>query len=286
MANAPLFMGGLFNYSDPILNQPLYIYLWLMLIALSILCWLGWRYGSWKSFEAMHGLYYAFKAGSQAAFVFNSGLVADLVSEKEAKNIFDYSKWSYEGLSKVQAFLFNYATIFLPKLDFAHAILYKFGGRNLDVEIAKSLQNFEWEATSSVVLGGTHVDLVLDSDRWSIRESPQHEIVESLATQWNDANPTDQIHAYPKFQKYLIEGKIDCPPGIIKGLTISWTRIDQAFPINVANSEAAGPVREMALEMEQEEAMEFRKYYFYILGGGLGFAILIVMIRFISMKFL
>jgi hypothetical protein len=104
--------------------------------------------------------------------------------------------------------------------------------------------------------------------------------------QWNDANPNDQIHAYPKFQKYLIEGKIDCPPGIIKGITVSWTRIDQAFPINVANSEAAGPVREMAIEMENEEAMEFRKYYFYILGGGLGFAVLIVVLRFLSMKFL
>ena len=174
----------------------------------------------------------------------------------------------------------------MPKLDFAHALLYKFGGRNLDVDIAKKLQNFEWEAASSVVTGSIHVDLILDSDRWSVRDSQQHGIVEMLATQWNDANPDDQIHAYPKFQKYLIDGKIECPPGIIKGITVGWTRIDQAFPINVANSEAAGPVREMALEMEQEEAMEFRKYYFYILGGGLGFAILIVLIRFFSMKFL
>ena len=88
-----LFMGGILNYGDPVFNQPIYIYFWILLVIASILCWVAWRYGKWNALKPFHGLYYAFKAQSQAAFIFNMGLISELVSEREAKCIFDYSKW-------------------------------------------------------------------------------------------------------------------------------------------------------------------------------------------------
>ena len=211
MANTPLFMSGIFNYGDPIFNQPLYIYVWIMLVVLAVMCWVVWRYAKWDAFKPFHGLFYAYKASSQAAFIFNKGLISELLSERDAKCIFEYSKWSYELPNtkipvignKLQHIFFNYATAFLDNLDYTHALLYKFGGKNMDVEIAKKLQGYEWESESSVTTGGIHCDLILDADNWSVKGSPQHAIVESTAFQHNDANPDDQIHAYPKFQKML-----------------------------------------------------------------------------------
>lgn len=280
---APLFMGGALNFE--FLGVPLYVYSWVFLIILIILCWVVWRYIKWPQYRPFWGLFFAYKHQTQAAFIFNMGLISEVVSEREAKCIFDYSKWSYEGLSKVQAFLFNYATVFLDNIDFAHALLYKFGGRNLDTEISKKLQNNEWESESSVTTGGIHADLILDADNWSVRTSPQHAIIESIATQWNDANPTEQVHAYPKFQRMLTSGVINCPPGIKKTITISWSRIDAAFPLGMSNK-APGPVREMALEMENEDKMELKQYYLPILLGGIGFACILLILRVAMAKFL
>jgi hypothetical protein len=278
MAAPPLFAGGIFNYGDPFLNQPIYIYLWIMMLVLIALCWVVWRYPKWGAFKPFHGLYYAYKAQSQAAFIFNMGLISEIVSEREAKCIFDYSKWSYEGLSKIQAFLFNYATVFLDNIDLAHGLLYKFGGRNFDVEISKKFQSNEWESQSSVTTGGIHCDLILDADNWSVKNSPQHAIVESTAEQWNDANPNDQVHAYPKFQRMLTEGTINCPPGIEKTVLISWSRIDSCFPLGMTNK-APGPVREIALEMENEDKIQMSQYYLPLLMGSLGIAALIIIVR-------
>lgn len=279
----PLFLGGIFNYQDPILGQPLYIYSWIFLAILIVVLWVAMRYGQWEKYRPFWGIFYAYKHQTQAAFIFNIGLISEVVSEREAKCIFDYSKWSYEGLNRVQAFLFNYSTVFLDNIDFAHALLYKFGGRNLDTEIAKKMQNYEWEAESSVTTGGIHADLILDANNWSVRTSPQHAIVEATAEQWNNANPSSQVHAYPRFQKMLTAGIINCPPGIVKSTLVPWSRIDAAFPLGMSNK-APGPVREMALEMENEDKMELKQYYLPVLFAGVGFAVLLLIIRVIIMK--
>lgn len=286
MATAPLFLSGIFNYGDPIFNQPIYLWGFLFATIIIVLCWISWKYVTWARYTPVHGIYYAFKAHSQAAFIYNKGLISELLSERHAKCIFDYSKWSYEGLSKVQAFLFNYATVFLPELDFAHAIIYKFGGKNMDVQIAKRLQGNIWESESSITTGGIHCDMILDIDDWSVPTSHQHAIIESTAQQWNDANPDRQVHAFPLFQKMLLNGTINCPPGISPTATIPWVRIDAAFPVVVANNEAAGAIRELARELELDEQTEFSKYYFPILGGCFGFAVLLLLIRIIMLKFL
>ena len=287
MVTPPLFLGGIFNYGDPLFNQPVYLWGFLFGTIITVLCWITWRYVIWARYTPVHGIYYAFKAHSQAAFIFNKGLISELLSERHAKCIFDYSKWSYEGLSKIQAFLFNYTSVFLD-IDLAHALIYKFGGKNMDVQIAKKLQGNIWESESSITTGGIHCDMILDIEDWSVPESPQHAIVESIATQWNEANPNDQVHAYPLFQKMLLPSKdggvhrppkLNCPPGLCATAIIPWVRIDAAFPIVVANNEAAGAIRELAKELEDADAQEFSKYYFPILGGCFGFAILLLLIR-------
>ena len=280
MSNEVLYLGGIFNYTDPLFGFQLYIWSWLALIFLSVIAWLAWRYGQWEPFKPLWGLYHAFKASSNAAFIFNMALICELWSERQAKCIFDYSKWTYEGIAAWQKPFFNYATAFLPDLDFAHALLYKYGGRNMDVEIARKMQNNEWEEASSVNAGGIHTDMILDADSWSVRASPQHKIVEKFCETHNQANESDQIHSYPKFQRLLSERVITAPEGIKPFVTIPWVRIDSTFPIDVGDNTTLGAVRQAAIEMENEDATSLSKYYFPILGGGFGFALLLLAMRF------
>ena len=286
MANEVLYFGGAFNFTDPLLGWQLYIWGWIAIVIASIITWVAFRYGSWEKYRPVWGLYYAFKGESHAAFIFNSELISELLSEKDAKCIFDYSKWNYKGLNKIQKIFFNYATVFLPNLPFAKALLYKFGGKNLDVEIAKKMQNGEWEQYSSATLGGIHTDLILDADRWSVPDSPQHKIVETTAEQWNDANPGDQIHAHPKFMRYLAEGKIKKPDGIKDFMVVPWSRIDSSFPIALESDETEGAVRQFAKELEEEDNQTLiSKNVHFILLGGMGFAVLLLAMRF-AMHFL
>lgn len=279
MSNEILWMGGILNYTDPLFGWQMYIWSWVFLIVLAGIAWLAWRYGQWEPYKPLWGLFYAFKGRSSAAFIFNMGLICELLSERHAKCIFDYSKWKYEGLNKFQALIFNYATVFIPELDLAHALLYKFGGVNMDVDIAKRMQNYEWESASSVTTGGIHVDMILDADDWSVQDSPQHKAIAAQCETLNEANPADQIHSYSKYQRLLIENKIQPAPGIKPFVTIPWTRIDSAFPIRVGNNTMSGARRQAAIEMEEEDATQFSKYYLPILFGCFGFAIVLLLIR-------
>lgn len=154
----------------------------------------------------------------------------------------------------------------------------------MDMEIARKLQGNKDEVSDSTTsLGGIHVDLILDSNSWSIPDSPQHAIIEYTAEQHNSLNPMDQVHTYPLFQKKLLDGTIVCPPGIEKTYRVNWSRIDAAFPLGMSNK-APGPVREMALEMENEDKMEMRQYYLPILLGGIGFACLLLLLRVVLIK--
>lgn len=279
---APLFMSGVFNYTDPLFGLQLYIWGWIGMLIFAILSWVAWRYGQWDKYKPVWGLFHAFKAVSQAAFIFNLGLICELLSEKDAKCIFDYSKWKYTGLSKFRSLIFNYATVFIPEMPLAKSIIYKYGGRNMDVEIAKRMQNYEWEKHSSVTLGGIHTDMILDGDNWTIRDSPQHKIIESQCESHNDANPTDQIHAYSKYMRYIIERKLPKPDGIIDFINIPWSRIDAAFPILIGNNTMEGAKRQYARELEELDNNSLSRYYFPVLGGGLGLAALLLICRMLA----
>jgi len=276
---APLFMSGVFNYVDPLFGWQLYIWGWIFIIVLSVVSWLAWRYGKWDKYKPVWGLFYAFKAVSQAAFIFNLGLICELLSERDAKCIFDYGKWKYTGVSRLRSLIFNYTTVFIPEMPLAKAIIFKYGGRNMDVEIAKRLQNYEWEKYSSVTLGGIHTDMILDGDNWTIRDSPQHKIIESQCETHNDGNPTDQIHSYSKYMRYIIERKLPKPDGIVDFITIPWSRIDAAFPILIGNNTMEGAKRQYARELEELDNNTLGQFYFPILGGGLGMAALLLICR-------
>ena len=280
------------NISDPFIGLTLYMWLWIFLSFFTICVWLTFRYGVWSKYEVLWGLYYAYKAQSKAAFIFNLDLKAELFSESQAKCIFDYASYKYTGFStaffglqgKVESLLFNYATIFLDDLDPLTAVVYKFGHRNMDVEIAKKLQNYEWDdRSSSISIGGTDTDIVLDSNRWTVKNSPQHKAIVNYCEIHNDGNPNDQIHSYMKFQRYLNEGKIAATGAlaVIEPQTIvPWVRIDSAFPIDVEDNEQAGARRQHAEDEMNADANQFNKYIPHVLGFGVLFAFVIVGIRF------
>ena len=279
MTGEIVFLGGIFNITDPFFHWQLYIWTWIGACIFSVVCWVAWRYGPWEGYKAMWGLYYAFKAESNAAFISGLQLYFIMRSESDAKCIFNYRGWDYElprgrlpeGIRRI---FFNYATAFID-LDWAHALVYKFGHRNMDVEIAKSLQNHEWEEAPSTTIGGIRTDIILDADLWVPRDTPQHKAIEEFCYGWNEAHIDDQIHSYPKFQRMMSAGMFQPPVGVKKEIVIPWVRIDSAFPIAKEDNETAGWKRQAAEEMASEEQSALSKYYMPILGGGFGMAALI-----------
>lgn len=279
-----LFLGGLLNITDPIIGFQLYIWLWVAITIVSAIMTLLWYYGGWKPYTPLHGLYYAYKAGSNAAFIFDANLIGEMVDEKTAKCIFDYSTEEYEYESVLDKWLSYYPTAYLDNIDPLHAILYKYGGINKDVEIARHLQNGEWERSPSVICGGVPVDIIVDSDNWTIRTSPQHKAIESACRMWNELNPTDQIHSYSKFQRYLNENKLTCPD-IKSTMLVSWTRIDTGFPLDLEESDWAGKRRQMAEQDFNSDLVLKNKMAIWILCGGLGIAFLLIMARLLTFFF-
>ena len=293
MSNEVLFIGGILNYTDPILHWQLYFWLWVLLVIITIVCHVGWHQGKWLPFKPLHGLYFAHKARSYAAFIFNYKLIGELVSERDAKCIFDYGKdFEYrletatgilaEFKDKIKHILFNYAVFYLPEISYMQGILYKFGHVNSDVEIAKKFQNYEWEAESSVTISpGVHTDIILDADRWTVPGSPQHKIIKETAMEWNEKNPDDQIHSYSKIQRYFLNGKIPVPEGIKDMVTVPWVRIDSAFPLDMNYNEMAGARRQKAHEDEEDERTAYSRYFAPLLIGSFVLAGFIMTLRFV-----
>lgn len=292
MTGEVIFMGGLLNLTDPIFHLQLYIWSWVFGAFFCVVLWAAWYYLQWKPFKPLHGLYYAFKAGTNAAFTFGSQLYMELIGESEAKCIFDYKSWDYELPpsrlpGKIRRLFFNYATAFLDDLPPSKALLYKFGGVNMDVKIAKRLQDGEWEEAPSVTIGGVPTDIILDADQWTQRNSPQHRAIEKAALAWNEAHPNDQIHSYSKFLRLMHEEdplnpgnpRLPVPPGIKDVITIPWTRIDASFPMEHQDNEYAGYRRTLAEELAEAEQGKLTKLGIKILVGAGAFAVLLLIFR-------
>ena len=298
-----MFLGGIFNIVDPVLGIQLYMWSWLLIVILWVVVWVGFKEGAWKAYEPLHGMYHAFKARSKAAFIFNRRFYSNMVSEREAKCIFDYSKCDYIGIQTagdffslgkhrlpviadladwIQRKLFYYPTVFLD-IDPGRALLNKLGGVNMDVEIAKKMQNYEWDDNPSVNSGGILIDIILDTDRWTVRDSPQHKIIERTAEMWNELNSEDQIHSYSKFQRYLVNGRLSCPEGLNPVEIVSWPRMYAGCPVNMPDNIMAGARRQQAAEEEDSANNPFSKYYMIIILGSLGLAVLILVFRFAAL---
>ena len=296
-----LFLGGIFNIVDPIVGQQLYKWSWVFLLICAGAVWLIYRYGKWEPYKPLWGMYYAYKGVSKAAFIFNRILHAEMLSERDAKCIFDYSKADYEGMNRwgdlnpsglrfpiistvldfIQMKLWYYPTAFLD-IDPLTAILYKVGGVNMDVQIAKKLQNYEWDDCPSIHSGGILIDMILDADNWTIKDSPQHKIIVDTAERWNELNPTDQIHSYLKFYKKIKSGELNCPLGIVLDIVVPWSRMDSGCPVRMLGAEQAGAKRQEARDIEEDNTNPLTKYYMPIIMGTFGIAALILIIRFMS----
>jgi len=300
MAGETLFLGGIFDIQDPFFGLPIYAWLWIFVLFLTLCTWLTFRYAVWTKYTVLWGLYDAFKAHSKAVFTFDIRLGAELLSEARAKIIADYSKYEYV-LADVGAgffakfhnflrrFLFYYPTAYLDssELSSEEAILNKFGHVNMDVQIAKKLEGeTDWIDIPSVSIGGIDTDLVLDADRWSIPKSLQHKEIEKFRDAWNDTYPDDRIESYMKLQRYMLNGKITQEdmaretPHVKSMIIIPWIRIDSAFPTVIEDNEQAGARRQQAKDDEQNIANAINKYIPYVLGAGIGFAFLILVFRF------
>lgn len=290
-----LFMGGLFNVIDPVLGWTLYMWSWIALIILIGIAWAFWYYRGWKPFEPLHGLYYAMKNGSTVAFIFDATLVGEMVAERDAKCIFRYADDEYEIeipdiripilrnlIVWYKTKIFYYPTKYLD-ISPLKAIVYKIAGVNKDVEIARLLEGGVWERSASVVCSGVPVDIVIDMDNWTIKNSRQHKAIVASAKMWNELNPTDQIHSYRKYAEYLKkENGIPTPPELTPQVIVPWQRIDAAFPLDLDENEWAGKKRQMAKDMEDEESGIMNRLSIYLLCGELGIAALLLIVRLVA----
>jgi hypothetical protein len=283
-----LFLGGIFNILDPVLGLPLYIWLWLGTLFMAGISWLIWYSVKWKPYTPLHGLYHAWKAGSSAAFIFDMALHGEMVAEREAKCIFDYSKWEYEledsqnwFVRKIKSFLFYYPTAFLPDIDLLHAIVYKFGKVNKDVEIARMLQKGEWERSPSLNCGGVDIDVIIDTNSWTLPKTVQHKAIVKAARLWNEANPDDQVHSYTKFQRKLLAGNIICPE-VKKSAFVDWTRINKGFTVDLESSEYFGKAVQMSENQTAGNQSLKKDLAIWMLLGGCGVAIFIAGIRLLT----
>jgi hypothetical protein len=282
-----VFMGGIFNIVDPILHFQLYIWIWVLAFILGIGSYAAWYYGKWMPFEPLWGLYYAAKAGTDAAFVCGPQLYFTLNSEAEAKCIFDYSKWPQSPEPSlipwaIRKLFFNYASAFLPDLSPRDALTHKFAGINDDVRIAQKLQNGEWEGAPSVTVGTTPTDIILDADKWIDRTSPQHKIIEAVALEWNRENPGNQIHSYSKFFRLMDEGAFEVPAGLTPEVIVPWERIDASFPLALQDNEMGGYRGQKAEEDAQADKDQIKNLGVKVLIGVGVFAAIIYLGRFYS----
>lgn len=289
-----LFLGGTFNTA--VMGIPAYVYFLPVLVIMIGIIWAVMYYLKWKPLAPMHGLYYALKNGSTVAFIFDSFLVGELVSERDAKCIFNYAEDEYEidvpdhkfldkvpGFKRIQIWLrtyfYYYPTNYLENITPAQAIIYKVGKVNKDVEIARLLEGGKWERSASVVCAGVPVDIVVDMDKWTLKNSAQHKAIVRSARKWNEANPTDQIHSYQKYQDYLLDSKIICPPEIQMSTVVPWQRIDAAFPIDLDENEWAGKKWQKSKDDEDAETGNLNRLALYVFLGGLGLAALVLIAR-------
>jgi hypothetical protein len=282
MANN-LFLGGIFNISDPLLSLPLHIYLNFILFPMIIgFTWAGFYFLKWKPYTPLHGLYYAMRNGSTVAWIFDAFLVGDLVAERDAKCIFNYAEDEYEidipecprGIPErlwiwFHTYFYYYPTHYLPDISPTDAIIWRIAGVNKDVEIAMTLEGGTWERSATVVCAGVPVDIVVDMDKWTIKQSAQHKAIVREARAWNEIHPTDQIHSYKKFQQKLLTGEMACPRELKKEFLIPWQRIDAAFPTELDENEWAGKKWQKSKDDEESDTLEIRKFTIYIFVGGL-----------------
>jgi hypothetical protein len=250
------FFSGIFNY--PILFG-IQVYFWLFLVWILAIAGseIFWRFTMWEPMTPFHGLFKAFTDGTKAALVADINLDWALLSESGGtitlpKEYYDFVTDQMGWWIKFRAWLY--------KPDFSAAIAEQLEGRKDDPTL--------------ITIGKIATHIIIDMEWWTDKRSPQRKAIVTAIEKYNKENPEDQIHRFITFIKYVKEGKILKPEGVIMERTIPWARIDAAFPIIRSDAAWAGFVRQIAEDMAGEDSANLTRWAGYVLIFGAGLIIL------------
>ena len=226
------FLGGLFN--TPIFGLPVYGFLFPLFGIIFVLAYVFWVKMKWGMMTPFHGLWIAMNARDEVVFKTDLHLNFVLKSEYGARVIFDRER--YESIA-VDNTLRN-------------RIRKKFRPGDPAVSIAKMLQG-SWESAPVVNIASVPASILLDANGWTKDDSREHADIAKECDIWNDMNPDDQIHGLGKAWKYMNEGKIPTPEGVNLYTTISWVRIDNAYPKSRNSASWGGFIRQIAENIQR-----------------------------------
>ena len=278
------FLDGILNIA--FFGIPSYIFiiiivLFFMIIPSEVLMWWFW----WKPFEYMHGIYRAYWDKINACFIGDMTNHYELIPENKAKLIGyeeDY-RAIYGCRTFWQAIKPTPDTGYFTDKDPITRLSVWFGqkfGRNYDMLIAKDLEKDIFE-TPVVYANGIPIDLILDLDKWTHKNSSQRKELNRLAEQWNLANPDDEIHTYWKMYQYIQQKKIEPNPGILKTtVTVPWSRIKAQFPPEEDEGLYAGFERQHASDIAEQERANYNSYFWYVMGFFVLINVLLLIARF------
>lgn len=262
------FLDGLMNIT--FFGIPTYIFVMIifgmMIIFSEAAMW--WFY--WKPLEYMHGIYRAYWDKINACFIGDLSNRYELIPENKAKLLLPHEDYeAIYGCATLRDTIFPKEGYFFSDKPFLTRLSVWLGrklGRNYDMLIAKELEQDIIEAPV-VHANGIPIDMILDLDRWTHRNSQQRKELIRLVNVWNDANPEDQIHTYFKAYRYISEGKLVPNPGMLKDkIIIPWARIKALFVEEENEAIYAGYERQLAEDMVTQEANDYKKYFWGILG--------------------
>jgi hypothetical protein len=274
-----LFLNGLLNYADPFLGLPLYAYLWALTLLLAVVSFVVLYFVMWKPMSPLAGLFWAQKHQSNVSLIFNKFGAGEMVTECDGKCIFDVENPREVEISDTWRRLDE-----IPETPL-EALYRRITGMNRTVRFSEVKECHPLERVANVLVQGVKCDLIWDSDRWTVKDSPQHKAIVRAVELWNESNENDPILTYRKFNEYLLSGKILSPKGIEPVDVVSWARIDSEFPIMISESQYAGKKREL-IELLKGEGKEFlQKLCIWFLLAGLGIAVLITTVRLVTHYF-
>lgn len=261
------FLGGLFNIAW--FGIPTYVFIIILAVFITIAIHFGFWWFYWRPLEYMHGIYRAYWDKINACFIGDLANRYELIPENKAKLIEpheDYEKL-YGNRTLLEVIKPDGTHFFDDKTPITRLAVW-FGrkfGRNYDMMIAKGIERDIHEAPI-INANGIQIDLILDLDNWTIKDSRQRAELNRLADLWNANHPDDEVHTYYKIWNLINQNKLVPAEDTIRHKTIvPWPRILAAFPPEENEASYAGYERQLSEDMSEKEQAEYRKYFWGII---------------------
>lgn len=261
------FLGGLFNIAW--FGIPTYVFIIILAVFITVAIHFGFWWFYWRPLEYMHGIYRAYWDKINACFIGDLANRYELIPENKAKLIEpheDYEK--LYGNRTLLEVINPDGTHFFDGKPFITRLAVWFGrkfGRNYDMMIAKEIERDIHEAPI-INANGIQIDLILDLDNWTIKDSRQRAELNRLADLWNANHPDDEVHTYYKIWNHINQKKLVPAEDTIRHKTIvPWPRILAAFPPEENEASYAGYERQLSEDMSEKEQAEYRKYFWGII---------------------